>query len=233
MSKPTVDTKGNIHVDDAFLQAYVEKGGQVQTTQGTPVDNADALLNEVGKDEKSATRKADALHKEVEKKQESDQKAIEKADKQAQVDAKKAEEAAKRLNRTRISQAEKVVNAVKKASDPVLKKVGHATDRFGRARTVGGIGLLLAILIFLLFIVVEVNNHGDTRIKQLWYMLLGRAALIGRRTITPNATPKADNSNSLQNELGSAALSTVDPTGVLSTINSISQSFRPRDALGF
>ena len=187
----SVDKKGNVHVDTAFLEAFVAKGGQVQPTPGAPTDTTDALLNEVGKSHKSSTKTADALHNQVQDAQAPD-KAVTKEEVKVQAEAKKAEEAAKRINKNRVSQAEKIASSIKKASDPVLKKVGHSADRFASARTVGGIGLLLFILIFLLFIVVGVNKNGDTRIKQLWYMLVGRAKLVGRRTITPNATPKVD-----------------------------------------
>lgn len=225
----SVDTKGNVHVDDAFLQAYVDKGGKVETAQGA--DTTDELLKEVGKDQKSATRSADALHKEVEKQQNAEQKATDKQTKEDAKAQKQAEDAAKKLNLKRIGIAEKAANTVKKATDPMIKNAGHAVDRASRVRTVGGVAGLLMILMFLLFIVVEVNAHGDTRIKQLWYMLVGRAALVGRRTIIPNATPGKDNSNSFQQLLGAAALSSIDPTGLTaaainSTVNNIENSFR-------
>ena len=201
----SVDKKGNVHVDTAFLEAFVAKGGQVQPTPGTPADTTDALLNEVGKSQKASTKTADALHNQVQDSQKADvvlSKEEVKAQKQAETEAKKAEEAAKRINKNRISQVEKVANSIKKASDPILKNIGHSADRFASARTVGGIGLLLFILIFLLFIVVEVNKNGDTRIKQLWYMLVGRASLVGRRKIIPNATPKVDPNTAQMNAAG-------------------------------
>ncbi len=65
-----------------------------------------------------------------------------------------------------------VVEHVDKGITPLVDKVSNAS-------TVGGIGLLVAIIVFLLFVVVQVNAAGDTRLKQLWYMLNGRAKLEG------------------------------------------------------
>lgn len=228
----SVDTKGNVHVDDVFLQKYVENGGQAQTTSGTPVnkDNVDTLLNEVGKDHKSSTKKTEELHDKVDRqkrleeiraKREEERKAKdqERRDREAKreeerqsKDQERRDEKAKReeerelekqqraekeqdkLEKQELANAEKAkkekfsrvkkgIEAGKKAVDPVIKSAGRSVDQISRVRTVGGIGLLLAVLIFLLFIVVEVNKNGDTRIKQLWYMLNGRAALVGRKFV--------------------------------------------------
>jgi Nitrate/nitrite transporter len=214
----SVDTKGNIHVDDAFLQSYVDKGGEVQTAEGTPVNATDELITEVGKDHKSSTKAADTLHKEVDK-----QQGNVPADKsKAEI---KAEEAARRLNARRVGDVERVARKVKQATDPAIRKAGHLADRAGRARTVGGVGLLLVVLFFLLFIVVEVNAHGDTRIKQLWYMLVGRAALIGRKEIVPNKAPKAETQN-IQDVLVSSAIQGLGPVGQVGpAINDLLQNF--------
>jgi Fe2+ transport system protein B len=70
----------------------------------------------------------------------------------------------------------------------VVSQVGNSTstlvDRVSSFKTTGGIALLLVILMLLLFIVVRVNASGDTRLKQLWYMLNGRTALTGKVTVT-------------------------------------------------
>lgn len=69
-------------------------------------------------------------------------------------------------------------NAASAASDATQPLI----DRVGALPTVGGIGILLLILFLLLFLVVRVNEAGDTRAKQLWYMLNGRASIRGRVT---------------------------------------------------
>jgi len=69
---------------------------------------------------------------------------------------------------------------IENVTENISTTMGGISDRAGAIRTVGGIGLLLAIIVLLLFIVVRVNSSGDTRLKQLWYMIAGRASLVGR-----------------------------------------------------
>ena len=63
--------------------------------------------------------------------------------------------------------------------EPIFSRAQVATDKVASMSTAGGVGLLLLILIFLLFVVVSVDSTGSTRLKQLWYMLNGRAVLEG------------------------------------------------------
>jgi hypothetical protein len=110
----------------------------------------------------------------------------------------------------RRGKAGKVYGAVSKGiqgniTDPLISNAGGAVDKVSSLRTLGGIGLLLAILIFLLFVVVQVNAAGDTRIKQIWYMLNGRAHLSGRQQIETSSgqpssgTPGAVNADGTVN----------------------------------
>lgn len=286
----SIDKKGNINADEAFLKAFVANGGQVNTSGGTPVDNVDEYLKEVGKDHTSTTKKTEELHKLVEnnkKLEEKDQKEQQKQnllhekwyleykkeqeledkkrdkeyqdaynqklkqdEKEAkeidkyQQDAKKLETKlandAKKVEAKKLAGLKNVVSIGKQSIDPLLKQTGKTIDNFSTARTVGGIGLLIFILIFLLFIIVEVNSQGDTRIKQLWYMLVGRAQLVGRKQLTTHATPKQTSSynpdiSSLQ-DLGNLSqdISKGNTTGIAQdiaglfndTTNSIFQSFR-------
>jgi flagellar biosynthesis GTPase FlhF len=224
----SVDKKGNVHVDEAFLAEYVKNGGEVKTQNGTPIDE-DSLLNEVGKDHKDTTKKADELHKEVEqvtKEDDKQNKENEKLEKKKQEEIRKAEEQAKRIKKQQISTAQHIASTAKKVSDPIVKQSSELVNHLSKASTVGGIGLLLFILIFLLFIVVEVNANGDTRIKQLWYMLVGRASLKDKVQITKNysANNKPDlttqDSRSVESQISSGQFQ--GPLGSL-----ISNTFRP------
>jgi hypothetical protein len=224
----SVDTKGNIHADEAFLAEFVKNGGKVETLDGSSLDEEN-LLNEVGKDHKSVTKKADELHKEVEKETKEDekqQKETAKLEKKQAEEIKKAEEAAKRIKKQNISAGIKIASATKKVTEPIIKQSSEVVNHLSKASTVGGIGLLLFILIFLLFIVVEVNTNGDTRIKQLWYMLVGRAKLKDKVQITKNYsannTPDltTQDSRSVENQISSGQFQ--GPLGSL-----ISNSFRP------
>jgi len=193
-----------LSVDDQFLKDFLAKGGKVETESGSAVDesNVDALLEEVANNPKPT-----ALHK----------KAVAKGlGDTAKEEAEKAQKEQERNDRLRAQelkkQRSKAANVASKVSgtiqdnvtDPVIEKAGRTVDRIAAIRTVGGIGLLLAVLVFLLFVVVQVNSAGDTRIKQFWYMLNGRAKLVGRvlvgtGTNSSSGVPGAVNSNGTVN----------------------------------
>lgn len=75
----------------------------------------------------------------------------------------------------------------------VEAKLTPAANKIGSLRTVGGLGLLFTILFILLVAIVRVNSSGDTRLKQFWYMLNGRATLQGR--VVPAAQTGAQGSS--------------------------------------
>lgn len=76
-----------------------------------------------------------------------------------------------------------VVPRARYALQSASNAVQPAIDTVASAKTPGGIGVLLLILGVLLFTVVQVNASGDTRLKQFWYMLNGRATIIGRQNV--------------------------------------------------
>jgi hypothetical protein len=89
-------------------------------------------------------------------------------------------------SKKRAQQAETITGLVKQT---VGDKVGETQEKVGKAlfslsqwTTPGGIGLLVVLLLLLAATVVPVNAAGDTRLKQFWYMLAGRASLQGRMT---------------------------------------------------
>lgn len=107
------------------------------------------------------------------------------ADERKQRELKKEQEAeAERLLREeekaqgkRIQNVRSVTRNVNQALE---RNVQPALEKVGTLPTLGGIGLMVGILAVLLLIVVRVNAQGDTRLKQFWYMLNGRATLQGR-----------------------------------------------------
>lgn len=183
-----------ISVDDQFLKDFIARGGNASTDTGRLVDesNVDTLLDEVAN--KSGTPKQSALHKKAIAQGTADttkEDAEEAAKEQARNDRLREMELRKQRNKA-LNVATKASNAVQSnVTDPLLAKAGNAVDRISTLKTVGGVGLLLVILIFLLFVVVQVNSAGDTRIKQFWYMLNGRASLIGRQIIGANGQPSS------------------------------------------
>jgi len=80
--------------------------------------------------------------------------------------------------------SQKLVDIVSRNTDKAGQLTSQAVDKVSSFKTTGGISLLLVILALLMFIVVRVNASGDTRLKQLWYMLNGRTALQGKVTLT-------------------------------------------------
>lgn len=75
-------------------------------------------------------------------------------------------------------------------TQPLVNGSKQALNNVSNASTSGGIGTLIVIIVVLLFILVQVDQQGNTRFKMLWYMLNGRAQLDQRVTPqTPSASP--------------------------------------------
>lgn len=181
-----------LSVDDQFLKDFIAKGGKVEDEKGNAVDesNVDALLEEVAED--GGTPKQKALHGRAMRKGIADttKEDAEKAAKEQARLERLREQELKKQRSTALNVASRASGAIQSnVTDPIIAKAGATADKISSLRTVGGIGLLLAILIFLLFVVVQVNSAGDTRIKQFWYMINGRAKLIGRQLIGQGGNP--------------------------------------------
>jgi hypothetical protein len=94
----------------------------------------------------------------------------------------KEERAARLAEEKAIKEAEAEALATRKAQVQVAESalsaptgvVRQATNWLSNAPTPGGIGVLLLALIFFLWVIVPVNEQGDTRLKLLWYTLIGR-----------------------------------------------------------
>jgi len=112
-----------------------------------------------------------------------------------------------------------IASGVKKVGDAVAP----AVDKVSSLSTVGGVGLLVLVLVILLFVVVQVNAQGDTRMKQLWYMINGRATLQGRRTIEGGPQP-GDSATGASGNFPTSTTVNSTPT-TLSSL-AIPQSFR-------
>lgn len=171
-----------INVDDQFLKDFLAKGGKASTDTGRLVDesNVDTLLDEVADKSDASTPNQAALHKKAVSKGVGDttKEDAEKAAKEQARNERLQEQERKRQQSKALNVASRVSSTVQSSvTDPVINKAGMVVDKVSSLKTVGGIGLLLAILIFLLFVVVPVNGQGDTRMKQFWYMLNGRAHL--------------------------------------------------------
>lgn len=152
----------------------------------------DRLAAKQKREDEKAQREADKLARVQAKSSDDVTKAeiaeYDKQQKQLADDAKQAKSDAKKAQNAQIGLFQATGKTVKNVTDPLLNHASRTANKISNWRTVGGIGLLLIILMFLLFVVVEVNSAGDTRLKQLWYMLVGRAYLIGRQYVQKNST---------------------------------------------
>lgn len=185
-------TKG-VTVDETFLKNFLARGGQAVTPTGGQVDNqnVDEFLKQ--RTARAAAAQDSTTSKKIDAATRDDRAAIlhEKAE-QARIrtasDQEKAEraraEAETREQELQRQATQKQVSAARAAVDAALVPAKSAADRLASVRTTGGIALLLGIIGVLLFAVVQINSEGDTRMKQLWYMLNGRATLQGRVAVT-------------------------------------------------
>jgi hypothetical protein len=173
-----MDKKG-ITVDDEFLKDYIDKHGSFEVTEKRiDKENLDQFLDEVAG---PPPPPASQLHKKVAKATGDDKQ--EQADKEEAARQKKREQQQEKAKNDLIKD---LPGSVTGLADPLIEHASNAADQVSSWQTAGGIGLLLIILMLLLFIIVQVNAAGDTRLKQLWYMLNGRAQLQGR--IKPDTT---------------------------------------------
>ena len=184
--------KRALTVDDEFLKRIADnpfyQSTGVQKQIASQLENeTDALEKEATKvsslqapppPEKSSTeRRNDArverLQARAEKLQAANQERLAKEEAQAQEDARQKE----------LARNQNIRASLQHNVQTVQSNVSDLADRIGSIQTVGGIGLLVAILVLLVFAIVQVNAQGDTRLKQFWYMLNGRAHLQG--SVTP------------------------------------------------
>ena len=161
-----------------FLKERVSQQ-EIRKQQQTPkttsvVESSTTFLEDVTSDERTASVMQNKLHKRA---QSADAADLEKDTRQQQ---KEEEERLKEEERKRQGQSQDIRDRVSRAATVTSERISPAIDRVGALPTVGGIALLVAILIVILFTVVKVNPQGDTRMKQIWYMLNGRATIQGR-----------------------------------------------------
>jgi len=172
-----------VSVDEQFLKDFADKGGKItDNDSGKTVSDIDALLDKVADSGDGSTPAQEKLHKKAVAKGAADTTKEDEA--KAQREAARIARLQEQERRRHLGKAGKVYSSISKevqgsVTDPLIAKGASAVDAVSSLKTIGGIGLLLAILVFLLFVVVQVNAAGDTRLKQFWYMLNGRAKLAG------------------------------------------------------
>lgn len=184
-------------VDDKWLAEYAEKvksfGGTIEEYEREDIaDQADLSdvveqqedaakkdkdLNAALQRGKQQARKEQALHKRAQKMDAaSKEREAREQEKEREAQRKEAERKEEEKRAKSIRDVRHVTQGINRALE---NNVQPAIERAATLPTVGGIGLMVGILLVLLFVVVPVNAQGDTRLKQFWYMLNGRAKLQG------------------------------------------------------
>lgn len=177
-----------VSVDENFLKDFAAAGGQAQTSGGTPInaDNVDTFLSEYAAQGSAETTKQQKLHKQAKKADSADTTEEDRiaAEKEAARIQELQDEEDKKASGAALAAAKRGVRSVKEnVAEPAIARAGDIAELIGNYNTAGGIAGLLTILVVLLLVVVVVNSSGDTRLKQFWYMLNGRASLQGRKEI--------------------------------------------------
>jgi hypothetical protein len=111
-----------------------------------------------------------------------------------------------KLRQQQLSNQQKLQGLVNdKVVTPASNAALNVAGKVSSLPTVGSIGLLLVILIVLLFVVVNVDGKGTTRIKQLWYMLNGRAHITNRVQVTKGSQGGTPSDSVIQGTTGVSA----------------------------
>ncbi len=134
------------------------------------------------------------------------QKATLEGERKAKAEQKKAEEEEQEKRKKLVG---RVVGMVKDTGQQLSRTVGEQAYKISNWNTPGGIGILVVLLVILSCTVVIVNANGDTRLKQFWYMLAGRAQLQGKQTPVAGGITYTDQFNIEMGNVAGSALSWV------------------------
>jgi hypothetical protein len=204
----------SISIDEDFLKGYIAKGGKATVIasgqQITTESEADQFLQGHISDKKTQKLAAGTAAKLT-----SDDKHLallrQRADRLALEQGREARLSSAEMRRQGLqpgagtakerAERRRAIRAGAVIVEHVDKGIGPVADKIGSAPTVGGIGLLVGVIVLLLFIVVQVNAEGDTRLKQFWYMLNGRAQLIGAKKPSGAQTSATESTKGIQGNI--------------------------------
>ena len=188
--------------DEQWLRDLIARNQNIRiqdATTGEDVSPDDVLAELADKQEEQKPNKDKELNAALQRGKQSalrEKSTLTKLQKRAeQLDAAADERKQRELKKEQEAEAERLLREEEKAQGKRIQNVRSVTrnvnqaletnvqpalQKIGTLPTLGGIGLMVGILAVLLLIVVRVNAQGDTRLKQFWYMLNGRATLQGR-----------------------------------------------------
>lgn len=135
------------------------------------------------------------------------QKAARKGNKSARKVADKNETEEEKAAREQAEQAEAEAEQARLEAEANKTALQQALDTPGglarrtsnwlsSAPTPGGIGMLVLALLFFLWAIIPVNSAGDTRLKLLWYTLIGRTQFTESTQIAGGSADFGDSSTS-------------------------------------
>lgn len=159
---------------DAFLQPANEVNQELSQQKQEP--------EQPKSDEQtvaSAARKAgDTTETAIQKAASKGNKSAKRVADKSETDEEKAARLAQEQAEDEAEQARIEAEANKTALQQALDTPGGIARRtsnwISSAPTPGGIGVLVLALLFFLWAIIPVNAAGDTRLKLLWYTLIGR-----------------------------------------------------------
>ncbi len=207
-----MDKSSNISVDESFLKNFIGKGGKATDIASgqqisTPVEADEYLKGHVAS--KNTEKLADASMSEDEARVRSLNR---RSDRLAYTDAEREQRKQERERQQQRAARQRGIAAANITMDSINSGTQRLIDRVSAAPVPGGIGLLVAVIVLLLFVVVQVNAEGDTRLKMFWYMLNGRASLVGSKKPTGVTTSTTESTTGVQGNIPMPA-SGVCPAG--------------------
>src|SRR6266700_6386425 len=187
-----------ISVDEKFLRGFIGKGGKA-----TDIGSGQQITNQAEADQflqqhVSSKKEAPNTPSEDEARVRSLNR---RSDRLAYTDAEREQRKQERERQQQRAARQRGIQAANITMNSINSGTQSLIDRVSAAPVPGGIGLLVAVIVLLLFVVVQVNAEGDTRLKQLWYMLNGRASLIGAKKPSGTQTVATESNTGVQGNI--------------------------------
>ncbi len=171
------DKQSSISIDEKFLRNLVARGGKA-----TVLDSGQQITTQAEADEflkqRVANQKTEKLAGTT---SEDESRTSRRVERLAYTDAEREQRKQERERQQQRAARQRGIQAANITMNSINSGTQSLIDRVSAAPVPGGIGLLVAVIVLLLFVVVQVNAEGDTRLKQFWYMLNGRASLVGSK----------------------------------------------------
>src|SRR6266566_2913357 len=186
-----------ISIDEKFLRDLIARGGKA-----TVLDSGQQITTQAEADEFLKQRVADQkTEKLAGTTSEDEPRTSRRAERLAYTDKEREQRKQERERQRQQAARQRGIQAANITMNSINAGTQSLIDKISAAPVPGGIGLLVAVIVLLLFVVVQVNAEGDTRLKMLWYMLNGRASLIGSVPVTGVSTTGTESTTGAQGNI--------------------------------